>query len=132
LINEPAIVALAREIDPHIGEGAERPILDVFDSARAGNGAMRCMLEERARFAGIALANLVNVLNPELILLSGLLYEGYDLMHPVIEATMRKHSFGGLGNKVQVLPTTFGLHSAEIGAASLAFDSFFLESTNHG
>ena len=125
LISEREIVKRAQARDPKPLVGASRPIQAIFQAARDGHQRYRHLLDEVAYFTGVALANLVDVLNPELILLGGLLEEGYDLLHEPIGDTMRRFAFAGLGKQVEILPATFGAHSGEIGAAVLAFDEFF-------
>lgn len=127
LVGEPAIVAMARTLRPELMLDDEAPLTTIFAAARAGDEGLRTMLEERGRYLGIALANLVNVLNPALILLGGLFYEGFDLLQPTVEETMRRRAFGGLGQGVRLLPATFGSHSGEHGALALALHSFFFQ-----
>ena len=74
---------------------------------------------------GIALANLVNLVNPDMIILGGLFAAGQDLLMPQIEETMRRRSFAGLGDTVALRVTTFGRQVGVIGAAALALDAFF-------
>jgi predicted NBD/HSP70 family sugar kinase len=83
------------------------------------------MLEERACYMGIALANLVNVLNPDLIVLGGIFAQGEDLLLPTIEKVMRQRAFANLGARVQIKTTDFGPQAGAIGAAALALDTFF-------
>jgi len=127
LISEPAIVELARQIDPAVVESAASPLPAIFAAVRSGHSDLRAMLEQQARYAGIALANLIDVLNPEVILLGGLLYEGFDLFQPVIEQTMRQRAFAGLGQHVRLLPATFGARSGEVGSVALALNTFFFQ-----
>jgi glucokinase-like ROK family protein len=97
----------------------------VFDAARQGDAILKQIIEEQAAYLGIALANLVNVLNPELILLGGMFAQGHDLYLPVVERTLRERAFGGLGKKVSVDITSFGWQAGVIGAASVALASSF-------
>ncbi len=48
------------------------------------------------------LANLVNIMNPELILLGGMFAQGQDLILPVAEAKMRSMAFAELGENVNI------------------------------
>jgi predicted NBD/HSP70 family sugar kinase len=89
------------------------------------------MLEERACFMGIALANLVNVLNPDLIVLGGLCAQGQDLLLPAIEAVMRQRAFANLGEQVQLQTTGFGREAGVTGAAALALNTFFYQQPDH-
>jgi len=136
LISEPVIVRLAEELAErdrdsilatHLREGEEGPIERVFAAARAGDTATRAMLDERARYLGIALANLVNTLNPELIVLGGILDQGQDLILPVAEATMRRRSFANLGEQVRIQTTSFDWQAGVVGAAALALNAFFYQ-----
>ncbi len=85
------------------------------------------MLEERACYMGIALANLVNILNPDLIVLGGICAQGEDLLLPTIERVMRQRAFANLGAQVQIKVTAFGPHAGVIGAAALALSNFFYQ-----
>ena len=99
----------------------------IFGAARAGDQATQDMLEERACYMGIALANLVNILNPDLIVLGGILAQGEDLLLPTVEKVMRQRAFANLGTQVQVQVTGFGPQAGVIGAAALALSSFFYQ-----
>jgi predicted NBD/HSP70 family sugar kinase len=111
----------------HGQAAADNPIECIFSAARDGDQHTRNMIEERACYLGIALANLVNIMNPELILLGGMFAQGQDLIMPVAEAQMRATSFAGLGENVRIAPTQFGWKAGVVGAASLALTSFFYQ-----
>jgi len=137
LISETVILRLAHEIsqqDPkgllaeYLSNEDESPLERVFAAARAGDRATLQLLEERAHYMGIALANLVNIFNPELIVLGGIFYSGADLLLPTVEDTVRQRAFANLGSQVRVQITQFGDHAGIIGAAALALDSFFYRS----
>ena len=123
-ISENVLLALAEQIQPELTHGRSDPLRVIFDAARDGHLALVEMIEERAHFLGLALANLVNVLNPEMIMLGGWLADAFDLIAPVAESTMRRHAFGGIGDGVDLLPTTFGDQSGVIGAGVLALESY--------
>jgi glucokinase len=136
LVSEPVIVRLAEELArrdatsilaEHLQTG-QGPIIErVFAAARAGDGATLDMLQQRARYVGVALANLVNILNPELIVLGGMLEQGQDLLLPTIESTLRRRAFANLGERVRLFPTRFGRRAGVIGAAALALHAFFYQ-----
>lgn len=103
----------------------DSPIERVFAAARDGDREALALLGERAGYMGTALANLVNLINPDMIILGGLFAAGQDLLLPHIEETMRRRSFAGLGEAVALRVTTFGRQVGVIGAAALALDAFF-------
>lgn len=61
----------------------------VADAARKGDAASVAIYEEAGRFLGIALANAVNLLSPEAIVLGGGVMQAKDLFLPRAEETMR-------------------------------------------
>lgn len=136
LASEPAIVraaqALAEQnrgglLAQYLREGMGRPIEQVFAAARAGDPAARGLLDERARYMGIALANLVNVLNPEVIVMGGIFATGKDVLLPTIESTLRARAFAGLGERARLCTTSFEGKPGLVGAASLALNTFFYQ-----
>ena len=58
-------------------------------AANAGDLVSREIFTEAGRFLGIALANLVNLLSPEAILIGGGVAQSHDLFLPEAEKTMR-------------------------------------------
>lgn len=129
LISETTILARAEAIQPELTAGRADPLQVVFASARDGHLALVEMLEERAFYVGLALANIVNALNPQVILVGGWLSEAFDLVEPIIAGVMRQHAFGNLGAQVDLLPTSFGEYSGIIGAAVLAIEEFIFSPT---
>ncbi|MBN1261480.1 MAG: ROK family protein [Anaerolineae bacterium] len=136
LVSEPVIVRLAHELalaHPEgilaqtLREGSGSLISRVFAAADAGDAPTREMLQQRACYMGIALANLVNVLNPDLIVLGGIFSQGETWLVPAAEAMMRERAFGGLGARVRLETTRFGQEVGAIGAAALALNRFFYE-----
>ncbi len=134
LVSEPGMLVQAKYLAQqnkqgllaaHLNAVQAPAIEEVFAAARAGDEDTRLMLIERARYMGIALANLVNVLNPEVILLGGIYCQGQDLLLPTVEATVRQRSFGNLGEQVKISATSFGKNAGMIGAAALALTTFF-------
>lgn len=134
LVSEPAIVRRARILAgkdeggilaTHLRGGEGSPFERVLAAARAGDAATLAMLGEQACYMGIALANLVNILNPDLIVLGGICAQGEDLLLPAVELTMRQRAFAGLGERVRLQTTSFDTQAGTVGAATLALDTFF-------
>lgn len=103
------------------------PIERVFVAARDGDEKVRLMLEERAHYLGMALVNVVNLFNPELILLGGIFSQGKDFFVPPAAQTVQKMAFGGMGEKVRIEATQFGWKAGVRGAAALALIHFFYQ-----
>jgi glucokinase len=136
LVSEPEILRLAQALATSHPESVlaaklvdpSGPSIDqVFEAARAGDRETQVMLKERAHYMGIALANLVNIINPDMIIMGGLFAAGHDVLLPGVEETMRRRAFANLGDSVVLRVTTFGHKAGVIGAAALALDAFFYQ-----
>ncbi len=129
LLSERTLVRLARDIAPGSFPGdpadSHEEMLTLLAAARDGDRALQDLLTERAGYLGVAMTNLVDVLNPECLILGGYLADGHDLFAPILVETMRRHAFAGLANKVTVMPTAFGDGAGAIGAAAGALNHFF-------
>lgn len=93
--------------------------------AKLGNQQKQDLLQQSGELIGIALANIINILSPELVIVSG---EGVSAsnyrVQPMLDA-MRKHTFDGLLEdvKVIVVPTDDKVWAR--GAASLVISKVF-------
>lgn len=139
LFSEPALIAGAAELIAQHPSGclARRAsqgklTLDaIFEVAQAGDRATLDLLIERAEYFGIALANLVNVFNPELIVLGGIFTREHNLILPTVLKTLKTRAFANLGDQISVQVTEFGQDAGMIGAAALALDRFFYRAALH-
>lgn len=136
MASDGAIARRARE-EMEGGKGSlilERPGGDpetitretVVEAARAGNPVAGKILRDTGYHLGTGIANLVNILNPEVIVVGGEAAEqaGELLLEPVREA-MRKRAFSVLAKDTQVVPAALGPDGWLIGAATLVLQEFF-------
>ena len=107
--------------------GERSPAECVFQAARQGDRAVLQLLKEIGHNLGVALANLVNILNPELIILGGLFAQAEDLILPVARETLNRLAFAGLGEKARLVTSSFGWRAGVTGAAALALLAFFYQ-----
>lgn len=134
LVSEPALLRQARQLvetqpaGPLARAAGSSPNIEtVFAAARQGDQSTRQMLDHSSYYLGIALANLVNILNPDLILLGGIFAQGADLLLPAAEETMREMAFARLGENVRLQTSEFGWRAGVTGAATLALNKFFFQ-----
>jgi glucokinase-like ROK family protein len=134
LISEPALIRQAEELSQqhpgsllarNLQNKDGRPIDHILAAARAGDPHAKEMFERASRYLGIALANLVNLLNPTMIVLGGLYYQGRDLFLPTTRQTLENSAFAGLGKRVKLQSTEFGWQAGMVGAATLALTNLF-------
>ena len=91
------------------------------DLVDAGEQAAVEVVERAARRLGVAMANCVNLLSPEAVLLGGGVVKrlGRRFVDPA-ERSMREHAMAGLVEPVRVLAAALGDDAGPVGAAALA------------
>jgi glucokinase-like ROK family protein len=72
---------------------------------------------------GLGIANLVNIFNPDKVILGGPLSIGGKYLLPAINENVAKHSMPGLYPQVQILLSAFCADASVIGASALVIDS---------
>lgn len=98
---------------------------ELVAAAQAGNSVARDVLAEGGRVLGCAIASVVNLLNPALILISGEgLRMGEFLLAPMREAA-RQHMFGQLAEDVEIRIEPLSDDTWARGAASLVLGRIF-------
>jgi glucokinase len=77
------------------------------------------------RYLGLGAKNLVNLLNPEAIILGGERMDASDLFLDAIENEVRRHAFPSEADRLQIVPTELGTDGFLIGSATLVAADFF-------
>jgi glucokinase len=113
---EAAGPALARRLNASSAE-------EVVAAARNGDSFALAAVEETARYLGLGIANLVSVLNPEMIVLGGGLMQAGDLFLPAIRRVMPVWAQPVAARQVRIELTQLGEDAGLLGAARLAFNN---------
>ncbi len=127
--------AVARDAIERIRRGEESALLDavggraeritakeVFKAARAGDHLAASVVESATKYLGIGMVNLVNLLNPEIIVVGGgLSREGDFLLNPV-RNMVKNRAFPHSANAVRIVAAALGDDAGVIGAALFAFE----------
>ncbi|NED97636.1 ROK family transcriptional regulator [Phytoactinopolyspora alkaliphila] len=90
----------------------------VVAAARAGEQRARQAVEEVGRWLGIGLTGLINVFNPERVLLGGMYARAFDILEPVVVNVLRERAL--TPSPAEIVPAALGSDAALIGAAELA------------
>jgi glucokinase len=119
IVSGTGIVATAGErMKPAEAQTAEM----VFEAAVRGDACARWVFEETGRWLGIACANLINFLNPELIVVAGgVMASGQMLLEPAI-ASARAHAFGPSFRACRIVQSKLWPDAGVVGAAMLSRD----------
>jgi glucokinase len=86
-----------------------------------GDRLARRVLQRMGWYLGIALANLLNLLNVELIVLSGGVTEAWDLFIDSAETEMRRRAFEIPARRARLVRAMWGDEAGLLGAASLVW-----------
>ena len=72
-------------------------------------------------YLGIAMANLVNIFNPEMIVIGGCVSAAWEMFAEPARAQVMKRAFAGPAQRCQVVRAECGDDAGLIGAAWLSF-----------
>ena len=81
---------------------------------------MLAALDSVGGWLGLGIADLVNLFNPELVVLGGLFSRIEPLIRQATADSMRSRVLAAPGSMVEVVPTALGIDAPLIGAAELA------------
>lgn len=90
----------------------------VYDEARKGDSLCKLVVEETGRYLGIGIANIVNIINPEMIILGGGMAKAGDLLFKPVRKYAREHSFTAAMEGVKIVPAALGVNAGAIGAVA--------------
>jgi glucokinase len=92
---------------------------------KKGDKRIEELIRSRLRVAGIALASVVNFMNPEILILGGGLTEEMPrLVQSEVEGGLREHLVSEVSRKLKVKTAKFKNRAGVFGAAKLAFRKF--------
>jgi len=92
---------------------------EVVDAAKAGNKKALKIVEEAAYYLGIGVANIMNVINPDMIVIGGGVSQAGNLLFKTVRKIAKKESFGQTYKVCPIVPAKLGAHSGDLGAVSL-------------
>jgi glucokinase len=126
--------AIFREIQAAVKGGQETLLTDMLGkdlsdmrsgdlrkAIRRGDKLTTKVVESAAEFAGIGVANLINVLNPELVVVGGGVIEALaDEMMPTLIKAAKEHVMPGTMSGIEIKASKLGDNAGITGAAVLA------------
>jgi glucokinase len=77
------------------------------------------VIEETAQYLGAGLAGVVNLLNPEIVIIGGGIADGGAGFVEAVSAEIRKRAFGTATEKLRVTKASLGNDAGFIGASIL-------------
>ncbi len=94
---------------------------DIRKAVRRGDKFVEKVVEEAAEYTGIAVANLINIFNPEIVVVGGGVIEALgDEMMPTIVKTAKDHVMPGTMGNIEIKASKLGDEAGITGGAVLA------------
>ena len=130
LASDPAVLRMVRE---RIAAGEESvlgglralALEDVIHAAEDGDEIAREALADSGRWLGVGIANLVNILNPQLVIVAGEGVQAGEYRFQAMREAIRMHSFDGLAKELKIVIEPSGDETWARGAASLVLGEIF-------
>jgi len=94
---------------------------EVLTAARAGDSLASEVILEAATYLGVGLVNLVNIFNPEMIIIGGGMAKMGELLLNPARQVVRERAFQLPAQAVQIVPAQLGDGAGVLGAAVFAF-----------
>lgn len=99
-------------------------LADVGEAARQQDGIVLEVLTEVGQFLGMALSSLVNILNPEMVVLGGTLANVFEFLEGAMHQTLDVHVMAPLREVLRVILSPLGSEVVPMGGIALAMDGF--------
>jgi N-acetylglucosamine repressor len=118
--------------DPYLLQAANQTLSQtapdietVIDLARQGQPALQAIFAKAGQKLGQGIANLINLFNPQLIIISGEGVRAGDLMFDAMRAAIQANTLEGLGDDTKIQIDTWEDFAWARGAASLVLQELF-------
>ena len=96
----------------------------VFEAARLGDRLAIQITERAMQYIGIGLANYINLLDPDLIILFGGLTNAGDIFLKKVKEVLRERQMKFAGRQVKLFISQMGENGTAVGSASLVLKKF--------
>ena len=91
----------------------------VYDAAVRGDAYAAEVMRETARYLGAGVANIINILNPEMVVIAGGVTHAGDTLLAPLRAEVRRRAFRAAEERCQIVPGTLPGTAGVIGAAAV-------------
>ena len=92
----------------------------VLQGARGGDGVSISVMRDTAKYMGMAAANLVAIVDPEVLVLGGIMASAADLLFDPVRTELARRIPASMMQALTIVPASLGADAPAIGAARLA------------
>ena len=94
----------------------------VVDCALQGNELCRAAMEKVGENLGTGIADLVNIFNPQMVIIGGTFNYGREIIQPVLEKTIADETLPAVRQDLQVIISDQGADATVLGAIAVVLD----------
>lgn len=99
----------------------------VATAANQGDKLGNKILKESGEYLGTGVANIINLFNPELVIVGGGVAQAGDLIFHPLKRAVQKRAFSVSAEIAKIVPASLGKDCTVIGAATLVLKEIFKE-----
>jgi predicted NBD/HSP70 family sugar kinase len=97
----------------------------VIRLAQQGEAKAAALIESAGEYLGVAIANILNMINPGCVVIGGGLAEAGDLLLAPLRRTLRRRGLAAAVDHVEIAPGRMGCDVVAIGAVSIVVQHSF-------
>ncbi len=97
---------------------------NVYDAAKQGDDVAQEIVRETARFIGTGLANLLNIFNPDVVVLAGGVAQAGDELFAPVRAEVRRRAFKPAVEACRIVPGTLQGTAGVVGAVATFLERY--------
>ena len=109
------------------GKVDELTLEKVIAAAESGDKLAIELIENAGVNLGTRIAYLINLFNPEVVVIGGGIEKAGELLLGPIRQTVRRFAFAEPADKVRIVPSALGADAVALGAASLVLREIFIQ-----
>lgn len=98
----------------------------IYEAARNGDAVALRVMKDMGRLLGIGIANLINIFNPQMIVLGGGVKDAWDLFIGATHEEILRRAFQVPAERTKIVPSLLGDDAGMIGAAAGALQKIQL------
>jgi glucokinase-like ROK family protein len=103
----------------------EIPLEAIIEAADAGDKVAHKLIQDTGESLGVAISSVVNILNPEMVILGGSLMGAKEILTEVITKSIRSHSLSPIAAGVKVVASGLAEKAGILGASTLVTQRYF-------
>jgi predicted NBD/HSP70 family sugar kinase len=110
----------SRVLDAAGGDFSAIHLEHILNAAREGDGVSISVIRDTVKYLAMAVSNLASIVDPEVIVLGGVLHSSADLLFDPIRQECARRMPAGIYERTRIELSPLGLDAAPMGAARFA------------